>query len=476
MEKLRTSVLAALCALGSALPAGAQAPDLAPDTRPTIPAVEQTDFIVTPAPAPQPMLRYRLLPGLLDMEEGDAAPLYSKAVLLMAERSPEDRSAVHEALERPLDELGDAGALLSGSNVRYILRQVDAAALRERWTVEPPGRTDNLYDMLLPEIAHLRAIGRLVALRARVDIAGGRYEDAVAGMRGGYVLANRMSRGDTLISCLVGLAIRAMTDRELVHLINSDASPNLYWALAEMPSGYEGMREPVELEMYALFRLFPELRDPVGKLGTIEKWNEASQRLFDLMTGFQTDGKAMFTQAGALIALSPAAVRHMMHETGKTVEQVRAMPITIVVGTYLRDLVATRADRVVAIMQLPYPQAAPTLAEFERLIGAATPDPAEGMLNMLMPALLRAGQQGAQADRRTAALMCVEAIRMHAAEFGDLPERLADITVVPVPDDPMTAKPFEYFLEGDGAVLRQPDIARGESGRAGVNYRIRLRK
>ena len=50
-------------------------------------------------------------------------------------------------------------------------------------------------------------------------------------------------------------------------------------------------------------------------------------------------------------------------------------------------------------------------------------------------------------------LRCVEAIRGHVHKHGAFPKTLADIKVVPVPDDPMTGRPFAYELDGDAALL-----------------------
>ena len=57
-------------------------------------------------------------------------------------------------------------------------------------------------------------------------------------------------------------------------------------------------------------------------------------------------------------------------------------------------------------------------------------------------------------DRRFAAMRCVEAIRHYAAKHeGKLPASLADVKELPIPSDPLTAKPFEYALDGDKATL-----------------------
>ncbi|HEX5269924.1 MAG TPA: hypothetical protein VFW33_05535, partial [Gemmataceae bacterium] len=60
----------------------------------------------------------------------------------------------------------------------------------------------------------------------------------------------------------------------------------------------------------------------------------------------------------------------------------------------------------------------------------------------------------ARLDRRIAALRCVEALRLYAAAHdGKLPVALADVKEVPIPDDPMTGKPFAYKVDGDTATI-----------------------
>jgi hypothetical protein len=75
-------------------------------------------------------------------------------------------------------------------------------------------------------------------------------------------------------------------------------------------------------------------------------------------------------------------------------------------------------------------------------------------------------------DRRVAALRAVEALRLHAAAHdGRLPNSLDPVKAVPVPDDPMTGKPFPYRREGESAVLTGP-----ASPPFRLVYRITIRK
>jgi hypothetical protein len=64
---------------------------------------------------------------------------------------------------------------------------------------------------------------------------------------------------------------------------------------------------------------------------------------------------------------------------------------------------------------------------------------------------------------------------MHAAKNGQFPDKLDQVTIVPVPNDPGTDQPFEYQRDGQTATLssRLP----GELLEiTGLRYRVTLRK
>jgi hypothetical protein len=95
------------------------------------------------------------------------------------------------------------------------------------------------------------------------------------------------------------------------------------------------------------------------------------------------------------------------------------------------------------------------------------------MLSVLSP--LGGNLLAAQArpELRRARLQVIEAVRMHAAATGKLPATLEEITVVPVPLDPASGKPFRYVLDESAAVI---DLAE-ETGirREDVKLPVRIR-
>jgi hypothetical protein len=53
----------------------------------------------------------------------------------------------------------------------------------------------------------------------------------------------------------------------------------------------------------------------------------------------------------------------------------------------------------------------------------------------------------------------LEALRIYAAAHeGQLPQSLADLTEVPIPEDPVTCKPFVYRLVDSKAILEGPAL------------------
>jgi hypothetical protein len=76
------------------------------------------------------------------------------------------------------------------------------------------------------------------------------------------------------------------------------------------------------------------------------------------------------------------------------------------------------------------------------------------------------------ADREVAAMADVEAIRSYAAaNNGQLPAHLEDILETPALEDPVTAKPFDYRVDGGVATLSD-----GVTGGHALKYTIRVQQ
>ena len=103
---------------------------------------------------------------------------------------------------------------------------------------------------------------------------------------------------------------------------------------------------------------------------------------------------------------------------------------------------------------VPYWQAREGFRAAQQEVEASGKDDPIGLGALVLPGVGACRAHAVRAERRVAALRCLEAIRFYAAVHdGKLPASLDDVTEVPLPVNPFTGKPFEYRLEGKTAVL-----------------------
>jgi hypothetical protein len=375
--------------------------------------------------------------------------------------------------DTPLDELPRDEVRELLNNHAGALRELALAARRDHCAWLLPVEEEGATGLLLPEVQKLRDLGRLVTLEARLRIVEGRTDEAIQSLQTGFALARHTGESATLIHGLVGLAIAGVFNGEVEELIGQPGTPNLYWALTALPRPLVSLRAGMEQEQEFLYSELPLLRGVARRTLTAEQEEALKAGLVRLFA--QADRKD-FDLDAATVEAYPAAKARLMRD-GHPASDVESMtPLHVVladsVGTYehLRDNLSKW-------LFVPYWQAREHVEEANR---AATEN-REGLplANTLLPALSRPVAARTRVDHNVAALRCVEAIRMYAAgNEGMLPEKLADITQVPVPDDPFTGEPFSYRVEAGTAILES--AAREGIGPAypayATRYEIKIRR
>ncbi len=89
---------------------------------------------------------------------------------------------------------------------------------------------------------------------------------------------------------------------------------------------------------------------------------------------------------------------------------------------------------------------------------------------LLLPAMQAAKGAETRINWHVAQLRVLEALRLYAAAHGRLPDRLSEITEVPIPANPYDGKPFTYRRDGDKA-----DLGCEEAGPRGLPWRLEIR-
>ena len=132
------------------------------------------------------------------------------------------------------------------------------------------------------------------------------------------------------------------------------------------------------------------------------------------------------------------------------------MPVPKVIFLAMVQNYEESRDQMFKWFALPYWEARPGLERFDHYMMTEFRQREIVPLaaSLLLPAISAVKLSIARNDRSIALLRTVEALRTYgAAHEGRLPEKLADVTEVPLPIDPVTGQAFSYRKTGDTAVV-----------------------
>lgn len=445
------------------------------------------DLTVTPAAEPTPALKYRLFPLVSERTPGDAAPVYLR---LRYEFTPEwavleklglpvERGGRGPWLDMPIGELPLAEARTFVDSYAVRLRLLGYAAHRSEcdWSYTLPEERSNVINVLLPDAQAMRTWARLLSLKARVEIAEGKHDEAIRTIATGLAFARHLAEGPFLINDLIGISVAmSMLDR-IDELIASPGATNLYWALTALHRPFISMRDALEYEDRMGNWMVPEL-DQLGEPRSEAEWAGLLDRMLEhlasmarMMAPDGTGPLALMT-GESLRATRPALLAAAKEATS---DEDEPMGDDERIARYLATAYATLRDAAFAPTYLDYAQTGSLEPRrLDALNRAKEAGPALAVLAEIIPAIESAKTAEARLERRIAALRAVEAIRWHAAGYGGrLPASLDQVEVAPVPTDPFHGRPFGYRVEGRTAVL----TSEGAADRPWpMSYRVTMRE
>jgi len=255
-------------------------------------------------------------------------------------------------------------------------------------------------------------------------------DDAIAMLRLGYELSNRTEQRPLFISAVVSFTMTSAMEDRTAELMKRPDSPNLYWALVNLPHPASELRIALAGERKsALTHGIDGV--PTTPAEMSKMYHDASQDK-DFVQ-FVNDAQAYY-----------AGTRDM------SLDAVKKLDPAIVFDTYGYETYSRNFDDWYKLMGLPFRQ---MMARQQALDKAIAANPGRWQV----PPRIRQMETEGRLERRTAALTTVEAMRSYAAANGrKLPAHLDDITDTPVPNNPMTDKPFEYHVDGGVAILSDP--------------------
>lgn len=407
-----------------------------------------------PVGEPDPPLKYQLLPAFEDQIPGNAVVWYGK---VFAEQQALLNKAelwnnMDENLSVPLEDLPPI-PYISGPGRGSLFHYLEKGARSQSCDWQLPVREEPYYSVLLPEIQRARRHADLLALRSRYEVARQDYTGAIRSLQSGFALARNVSQGETIVCSVVGSSIHRLMMQRVLEMVQQPGAPNLYWALSSLPDPPVDFRPGLQAELDALKLSFPVFLQLGRDDDAGTDWTEQLREFWGEAERMSSRSIERFGPLELLVMRNYPIAKRRMIEDGLDQDTVESMPVARVVLQQSFREYQRRLQKRHRWAHVRYPQAIPELdKEQQAQSNSREILPLSQIFNSNYRAIVTSKTRNRfQLDlART-----IEAIRLHAAAHGgQLPNTLADITVVPVPDDPFTGKPFLYELTGEAAVLQ----------------------
>ncbi len=433
------------------------------DSKPVQHKPQVKKVTIHPAAEPDPALKYRFWPAPEFRSDDDPAPMVNRAILLVvqARNTQPSRSEFADRFSEwstmPLSDLPE-------EEVSKFIDRFGGSALKELARAENHMRLD--YDLqlddlstpeivstLLPEFQEMRHLARLLKLRIRLAIAQQRWDDLDDDLRIGFRLADVAGHStEFLVGRLVGFAISGMMLESALEAMQQPDCPNLYWALASLPeTRLSETRDSIEFESVLISRLIrqpPSLPDhEIGAEAARQYIRQLASDVYATMTYTgQEDVVAANFLSGVYVVTMADASRDLLASTTHWGERAQRLSAAEAVlrATHLR--LARIRDDWVKWSLLP-PEVYDEFGAERRAAMRGDQDQRDAlkaMITMITPAVDAARRAGRRVQQTRNLLICIEALRMHAAENGELPVSIDKLRPVPAWEDAIAQKPFGY--------------------------------
>jgi hypothetical protein len=458
--------------------------------KPSPPWAVDRSLTVSPQSEPSPALKYRLIPPSWELTHGNAVPIYLRLTHEESDAARKHWTETPKAWNQlPVKDipLDDVRKFFQEHGYGYFFRQLELGARRRTaewdYTLDEP----NPIGLLLPDVSSMRTYEPMLVLKARMALAEKDFAAACHHLETGFAFSRHVGEGPTLIHSIVAIAMASQFADTVADFNEQPDSPNLYWALAALPQPLVDLRAGLAFEYQTIDKQFPELVD-LDRERTAEQWDNILRHMRTELRQLDLDEQGKLRHPEWYpkdcapedpAAKSPdlATAREYVARTkGLAADQVEKMPPAQVLLSYVAGTSHEDRDDWHKATYLPYAQARPVLDAAAKRLRDAPVTEGHVPARMLLSALDRVVSRQNLLERNIAALRVIEALRLHAAGHdGKLPDKLSDVTEVPIPHDPGTGQPFDYQLDGDTAILVS-QLVGDPLPNSGLRYRVTIRK
>ena len=474
----------------------------------------------------RPALRYRLFPPRFACKLGNAAPIYRKAFAMAGELEEKDADR-YESMQ--LFIRGEKGRkewwgeenipeALSPEEQRRFFEDyreffslLDEAALCAEcdWELSTEDLSWHQGESDTKRFFATGAVSGMLEIRTCYAVEQDDIELAIRSVRTLYAFASHLQKIPMVIHAILSGTFCRNATSCVSKLIASGKSPNLYWALTQIPRFMNGYCQAVESGRNYFFSLYPQLKevdnpardedheywhefgekflvdiqgcmgpetfeamqfdddDTLSKEEAIEqerqRWLEwaKEETLKDNPDAFEVFKKMIYPADPRTILDELLTIKQAVLDWGYPPERIERLCDEHLVAIYAVRAHEELFDEITKWDALDYLTfQSSSEARQARLFSTAESygtKLAHMIANMIGCEAYR--EVFVSAEQELDALRVIEALRLYAASHGGrLPKKLDKIEDVPVPLDPRTREPFQYKLkktpEGEMGVLK----------------------
>ncbi len=198
-------------------------------------------LVIHPQKTPAELGKWSLLPPEESRIDADAVPLYEKAVNALPGNAADgymrvwlDASLSRLPLQRVQQTLQPYAERLKYTALAVRCRQ-------SHWPPWKPG-------ISVPYCKGYRRLALAIRVWIRLEIANGRYEEAIHALQIGFGMAKHLGHAPVALLVLIGTVIGQVACREIEAFVQREGAPNLRLALASLPRPFVDLESAIEYE------------------------------------------------------------------------------------------------------------------------------------------------------------------------------------------------------------------------------------
>ncbi|MBN2182314.1 MAG: hypothetical protein JW715_10400 [Sedimentisphaerales bacterium] len=216
------------------------------------------ELTIHPVKATEADQKLRLLPTSEEQTDGDALPLYRKAIQLLPDNSQLKQFSDWRSL--PPEQLPAEQVESALKKLKPVLDLVTQATKCKQcnWPLIKPGQANQSN---IDDLSKFRQFAFILDAQAKLQINLGRYDEAAKTIKTSFAMAKHLGDAPTIVHGLVGIAIAAMNLSVTEQWIQSENSPNLYWAFDDLPQPLIDMNKAIKIETDNLKNYNSQLRE-----------------------------------------------------------------------------------------------------------------------------------------------------------------------------------------------------------------------